>query len=54
MKKLVTMFLAVALCMGLAVPAFAAEGYEEVTIDYSGFFGSEPIGQVTLAQARKK
>ena len=28
MKKLITMFLAVALCMGLAVPALAVDDYE--------------------------
>ena len=32
MKKLMTMFLAVALCMGLAVPAFAADGYGPYSI----------------------
>ena len=52
MKKFVALFLTLALCMGLAVPAFAAEGYEEVTIDYDGFFDTQLFGQVTLDQAR--
>ena len=52
MKKLAILCLALALCAGLAVPAFAAGDYEEITIDYAGFFGSETVGQVTLDQAR--
>ena len=52
MKKLAILCLALALCAGLAVPAFAAGEYEEITIDYAGFFGSETVGQVTLDQAR--
>ena len=40
MKKLAALCLALALCAGLAVPAFAAGEYEEITIDYAGFFGS--------------
>ena len=51
MKKLAALCLALALCAGLAVPAFAAGEYEEITIDYAGFFGSETVGQVTLDQA---
>ena len=36
MKKLIALFLAVALCMGLAVPALAAEGYAPFTVDFNG------------------
>ena len=50
MKKLVTMFLAVALCMGLAVPAFAADGYEEITFELYG--GSYVVGQITLPEGK--
>ena len=52
MKKLMTMFLAVVLCMGLAVPAFAADGYEEVTIEYEDPFGYGTMAQVKLDQAK--
>lgn len=54
MKKLVTTFLAVALCMGLAVPALAADGYGACTVtDYDGkefSFSSAKVetGSVTL------
>ena len=54
MKKLVTMFLAVALCMGLAVPALAADGYGACTVtDYGGkefSFSSAKVetGTITL------
>ena len=51
MKKLVTMFLAVALCMGLAVPALAANGYGACTVtDYDGkefYFSSAKVGLET-------
>ena len=50
MKKLVTMFLALALCMGLAVPGFAADGYEEVTFEMYG--SSDVVGQITLPEGK--
>lgn len=50
MKKFASLFLALALCMGLAVPAFAADGYEEVTIECSGI--GQYMGRVTIDKAK--
>ena len=52
MKKFVALFLALALCMGLAIPALAADGYEEVTIEHANFFGTGTMGRVTIDQAK--
>ena len=53
MKKLITMFLAVALCMGLAAPAFATNGYEEITFEAYNDYGTELVGEITIDQARQ-
>ena len=38
--------------MGLALPTLAADGYGEVTISYSGFFGTSAVGTVTIDRAK--
>ena len=52
MKKLVALFLTAALCMGLAVPTLAADGYEEITVEYMNAFGTAMMGKVTIDQAK--
>ena len=52
-RKLWSLITALALCMGLAVPTLAADGYEEITVEYMNAFGTAMMGKVTIDQAKQ-